>query len=232
MREKARGFTLVELLVVVTIIVILISILTPSLERAIGQAQRAKCASNLKGCGQGLAIYLNDSPSRRFPVTVDWWMLLGQLGSPGTYWGDDPNTDNVVNRPLNRYLGYTSNDTQVPVAECPSDAGDLYVGSDNVYRSTGSSYLTAQVTHFGIAPVFGGSPLRAGDIVPPYNKVVLADTPMLPNRPLSDRRHQWHSRSKTERQVNILFADYRVEFFTIDPVYPDDNTSDPSRRYW
>jgi prepilin-type N-terminal cleavage/methylation domain-containing protein len=51
----AAGFTLIELLVVVTIIVILLALLTPALDKAIEQAERVICASNLDGWGIGLS---------------------------------------------------------------------------------------------------------------------------------------------------------------------------------
>jgi prepilin-type N-terminal cleavage/methylation domain-containing protein len=60
-KRTRRGFTLVELLVVIGIIAVLISILLPTLRKARMSAYRASCLSNLRQVVQMMHIYAADN---------------------------------------------------------------------------------------------------------------------------------------------------------------------------
>ena len=90
--SKPRGFTLVELLVVIGVIAVLISLLLPALTKAREAAIQTQCMSNLRQFGIADQMYVNQHH----------WHMPGWWGSSAS---DSPPYDPHAYNAYNRYWG-------------------------------------------------------------------------------------------------------------------------------
>lgn len=67
LRQRPRGFTLVELLVVIGIISVLVSLLMPMLSKARARADAVVCASNLRQCYTFMLMYQDNNHGWMYP---------------------------------------------------------------------------------------------------------------------------------------------------------------------
>jgi prepilin-type N-terminal cleavage/methylation domain-containing protein/prepilin-type processing-associated H-X9-DG protein len=93
-RWRARGFSLVELLVVIAVAALLLGILLPVLGRVRDQGRAAACMSNLRQIGTAWQIYCVDNPTTGLPAyntdtRLFWFNYLLGGGPSGTQYLDD-----------------------------------------------------------------------------------------------------------------------------------------------
>ncbi len=117
----ARGFTLIEVLVVVAIIALLVSILLPSLRTARDQARSVVCQSNLRQLGVGIQCFTADHKGY-YPDAQRW------LTWTPWYWGPKdpveftaPRANPASGRQESWLLRYLKNPE---VYLCPLDDGE------------------------------------------------------------------------------------------------------------
>ena len=127
-RIPLRAFTLVELLVVISIVAVLLSILLPSLRKVRANALRTRCMHNLRQIGLTMNLYLNDNdsayPCADDPVSKDpaYWLWMGR-GWRST---------------LIPYLGGPIDAANPSILLCPEDRAD-----PTKYESTSYAYSMA-----------------------------------------------------------------------------------------
>jgi len=154
--RRRRAFTLVELLVVIAIIAILIAILLPVLSKVKEQANRVKCASNLRQLGVSTMMYLDDN--KQFypqpgvgPEFEDW-----------IYWhsGRDKNQGRLV-KYQNRFFNEN-------LYRCPSDQN--WASPSRVYKySYTMNYRVSGWKGGGIKAV------KLPKIIRPADKILFID---------------------------------------------------------
>lgn len=119
-----RYFTMIELLIVVSIIAILVGMLLPVLNKARGIAQETGCKNNLKQLYFPIISYIDDydgwCPPARLPrlpekSRYDWFYWMPAKGTPGVGLGYLPDTGvfrcpaNIWYRYNEKYIGYGYN---------------------------------------------------------------------------------------------------------------------------
>lgn len=142
LRARTTGFSLIELLVVLSIIGLLISLLIPAVQAARESARKLKCQSNLRQLALGLNAY--HASCKAFPpamnivvnetgpgYTTEWkenWVisLLPYIDQQPLH--DSFELDKLIKDDANR----TARGTRLALMLCPTD-----VGSDVLYSREG-----------------------------------------------------------------------------------------------
>jgi prepilin-type N-terminal cleavage/methylation domain-containing protein len=80
---RIRAFTLIELLIVISIISMLMAILVPCMGYARERAKRVACMANLRSIGQGIYVYANDNDGMLIPGDFYMsWYVWRDCGDP------------------------------------------------------------------------------------------------------------------------------------------------------
>ncbi len=184
--NKKRGFTLVELLVVIAVIALLLSILMPVLRKAKDGAMRILCGNHIKNVMLGVMMYA-DTHNNNIPYTIANWpwdcqksIVTELLKNMGTDLSGFPNAskDDATN------IDGTSTGVPmgVPVAfatnfYCPANARKLkYCESEwdspwPSYRVLGYAFIwKSSGNNDGTVPIF--HTVNGADVADPSKKWV------------------------------------------------------------
>jgi prepilin-type N-terminal cleavage/methylation domain-containing protein len=166
--RQRPGFTLIEVLVVITIIGLLIALLLPAVQAAREAARRARCAGNLKQLGVALHHYHDAVGALPWGEGPDNWnnwsahgMLLPYLEQAALY--DAINFADWAAAPANA-LNATVQQVTLAVLLCPSDLDRLSAPGGHV------NYCTTAGTDHNFAPKGPPSGLFAQA---PYSSVAI-----------------------------------------------------------
>ncbi len=150
-----KKFTLIELLIVISIIAILAGMLLPALNRARDRAKQIKCASNERQLGTAIIAYVLDNHDMipyamdDYPVTgryICWNDLLGMGGYDGRKWYYDQ-----------AIIGWDTTYKPTKLYECDSHTNTKktckcsYALNRGTNAGSGSTDDPSNTTDFGVA---------------------------------------------------------------------------------
>jgi len=214
-RLSSSAFTLLELLVVVSIIAALIAILMPSLSQAVATSRRVVCASQARQIGQGLMLYSSDYHGQLMWYNSTSAVVWG--GRAGTWGGYDAAIHAPSQRIINPYVGVPKDipdDADVPLFECPADIGHgpTYANTDTVYKDVGNSYIyNRYAPNPRITDELKG--ITFSQIKRPDYLVLFGENTMHNFLNGTTRKQYWHDPDVPTS--NITFADLHVSYHEV-----------------
>jgi prepilin-type N-terminal cleavage/methylation domain-containing protein len=207
-RRAARGFTLIELLVVISVITLLIGLTLPALGQARETSRRVKCLANLRGIGQGFALYLNDSKG-----VLPYVRPLHTPPGPGLPGNEVSLLDllaDYLDAPVPRK---DDNSDDFIVADpflCPSDRWGT--GPDEEPPDPRPTWMKIGTSYEYVPGVFMLFAEIGLDVRRPAQAVTKAYENNRP-WPIAQDNYQWHRLRRTGDQKNAVFwPDFRTDW--------------------
>jgi len=213
-RAVLLGFSLIELLVVISIIALLLSILMPALGKARSAAMKLKCTHNLKQVNLAIHLYLQANkqtyPCAQDPFPGDYWFWMG-----------------IWTSVVDPYLGGQMTANKPSIMACPENQAEHALGyaySMSFYHSSEQiDTMNSYEDTFVPANVQPSIPQRSSNVARPSQKILIGEW-YSNHLPIKDDQGWW----SWQGSRNYLFADGHISFLEAAQIRPArDGLPDP-----
>ena len=251
MPPARRGFTLLELMVVIAVVAVLAALLLPALAGARMAAYRIQCTSNLHQIGTALALYVDDfhsypafGDSRRLPVPADprsvFWdaKILPYAGGNRALFVC-PTLPRTDNRP-GSWWSRNNNRALTNTWSIIDARGTLWPNRSYGFNGAGAGILIPPLSSLGLDPTldfylwFPQTRFRAAsDVVAPGDMIAAVDYDALAD---DDNDGDCHpaaiytlslTGARHKGRANVAFCDAHIEYALTNSL-----TANSARQRW
>lgn len=208
-----RKFSLIELMIVMAVLAILLSLLSPSLKSVIGKSVQLQCMNNEKSISLSIQVYQHDY-SDAYPYGIPQ--------KPGAFNYATFGISKPHQELLLSYLSEPKTDYICPADETPEDYWWWKFKDNSNYLKTanGSSYMFSEHCVLGMA-LAKKTMLKSHNIFEPSSLGYMVDGRAYPNGWNWSKANVYNDKSRVDWShldtTNFLFADGHVEsIFSID----------------
>jgi len=246
MRRKIKAFTLVELLVVISIIALLLLVLMPALGKTRDQARRILCESNLKTIGMADQMYSQESDGWHVPAYYS--DVYNPQIPPKRLWFQNPlfvmladlkGRHNEEDQDIFEEVYEESMMPQLKDFYCPNDKrtvenGGLHVEQGRVIQGSSYAMNTMSIRPMGGWRINVVYALKTDQVVKPAEKIFFMDGQWFAvyDRGAEYKRvwdvcgdimgcQEWDAASyRHDEGANIAFYDGHVEYWPKEKICP------------
>jgi prepilin-type N-terminal cleavage/methylation domain-containing protein len=219
-RSTGRGFSLIELLVVVTVLGILVALLFPAYKSVVAHAKQAQCLGHMRQLGGLILQYSTDNNGNLLPSLADtsssggtpWYslldssgLLIGKPAAPGT-WNNQRNS--IMTCPARQ---------DVPLWSGNSAGATLHYGMNqfpgflNRTGKDGTVYATQYASKYGYPKI--------ARIIQPHRTMLIGEITQTYNVQTTESDKNMYPHPELRSGMNLIFYDGHGEYFK--GVLPD-----------
>jgi len=174
LRSKTRGFSLLELMVCVSILVVLVALLTPALKQARESSKASQCVNNLHQIGVAIQLYAEASSDTYPPCQ---YINNGDLNTVSNEWSNmiSPYLGGTVHERGKVFVCLSHVLSVIGNPDYPHDNYPTYAINQGICPSYDTVWGYPYFPPWFIPPIYPAYPIQTKSIKYPAELILVAD---------------------------------------------------------